>query len=56
MIDREHDLPITKQETIKVTDLFRHIDYCDVTLQDKPSEARFDSYIEFGKSAAGAIR
>ena len=37
-----------KVETIKVTDLFRHIDYCDVTLQDKPSEARFDSYIEFG--------
>jgi len=34
--------------TIKVTDLFRDIDYCDVTLQDKPSEARFNSYIEFG--------
>jgi hypothetical protein len=34
--------------TIKVTDLFRDIDYCDVELQDKPSEARFKSYIEFG--------
>lgn len=33
---------------IKVTDLFREIDYCDVELQDKPSEARFNSYIEFG--------
>lgn len=33
---------------IKVTDLFRDIDYCDVKLQDKPSEARFNSYIEFG--------
>lgn len=35
-------------ETIKVTDLFRDIDYCDVELQQKPSEARFNSYIEFG--------
>ena len=34
--------------TIKVTDLFRDIEYCDVKLHDKPSEARFDSYIEFG--------
>jgi deoxycytidylate deaminase len=34
--------------TIKVTNLFRNIDYCDVDLQDKPSEARFKSYIEFG--------
>jgi hypothetical protein len=35
-------------ETIKVTDLFRKIDYCDVELEDKPSEARFKSYINFG--------
>jgi hypothetical protein len=35
-------------EIIKVTDLFRKIDYCDVELQDKPSEARFKSYINFG--------
>ena len=35
-------------ETIKVTDLFREIDYCDVRLQDKPSEKRFISYITFG--------
>ena len=35
-------------KTMKVTDLFRDIDYCDVELHDKPSEARFKSYIEFG--------
>src|SRR5947209_19113054 len=35
-------------EVIKVTDLFRDLDYCDIALQDKPSEARFNSYIEFG--------
>ncbi|MFT0879654.1 anti-phage dCTP deaminase [Rhodopseudomonas sp. G2_2311] len=35
-------------ETVKVTDLFRNIDYCNVELQDKPSERRFRSYIEFG--------
>jgi hypothetical protein len=35
-------------EIIKVTDLFREIKYCDVELYDKPSEARFDSYIQFG--------
>ncbi len=33
---------------IKVTDLFRDIDYCDVKLQDRPSEARFKTYIDFG--------
>jgi deoxycytidylate deaminase len=37
-----------KVHTIKVTDLFRNIEYCDVVLQDKPSEARFKSYIDFG--------
>jgi hypothetical protein len=35
-------------QPIKVTDLFRDIDYCDVVLHDKPSEARFKSYIDFG--------
>ncbi len=35
-------------ETIKVTDIFREIDYCDVDLQDRPSEKRFRSYIDFG--------
>src|SRR5690242_3799298 len=35
-------------QPIKVTDVFRDIDYCDVKLHDKPSEARFKSYIEFG--------
>jgi len=34
--------------TIKVTDLFRTINYCDVELEDKPSEQRFRSYINFG--------
>lgn len=34
--------------TIKVTELFREIDYCDVDLEDKPSERRFRSYINFG--------
>ncbi|MDN3274272.1 anti-phage dCTP deaminase [Frankia sp. RB7] len=33
---------------IKVTSLFRDIDYCDVKLFDKPSEERFKSYIDFG--------
>ena len=33
---------------IKVTDLFRDIDYCDVKLLDRPSEKRFESYIRFG--------
>jgi deoxycytidylate deaminase len=33
---------------IKVTDLFRDIDYCDIDLEDKPSERRFRSYINFG--------
>jgi deoxycytidylate deaminase len=33
---------------IKVTDLFREIDFCDVELQDKPSEQRFKTYIAFG--------
>jgi deoxycytidylate deaminase len=34
--------------TIKVTDIFRDIKYCDVKLKDKPSELRFKSYISFG--------
>ena len=38
-----------KVQAIKVTDLFREIDYCDVALHERPSEARFKSYIEFGK-------
>lgn len=33
---------------IKVTELFRQINYCDVELEDKPSERRFKSYIDFG--------
>lgn len=33
---------------IKVTELFRKIKYCDVKLEDKPSERRFKSYINFG--------
>jgi deoxycytidylate deaminase len=33
---------------IKVTNLFRDIDYCGVELHDKPSEERFRSYIDFG--------
>ena len=37
-----------KVVTIKVTDIFRDINYCDVELQDKPSELRFKSYIAFG--------
>lgn len=35
-------------DAIKVTDLFRGIEYCDTPLLDKPSEDRFDSYIDFG--------
>jgi hypothetical protein len=35
-------------QPIKVTDLFRDIDYCDIDLEDKPSERRFRSYINFG--------
>jgi len=33
---------------IKVTDLFRKIDFCDCSLEDRPSEERFKSYINFG--------
>jgi len=33
---------------IKVTDIFREIDFCDVALKDKPSEDRFKTYIDFG--------
>ena len=33
---------------IKVTDLFREIDFCDLALTDKPIEDRFRSYIDFG--------
>ena len=40
-------------EIIKVTDLFRDLAYCDVKLHDKPSEARFNSYIEFGNRLRG---
>ena len=39
-------------KVIKVTDLFRNLEYCDIKLDDRPSEARFKSYIEFGKPTA----
>jgi deoxycytidylate deaminase len=37
-----------KTVPIKVTDIFREIDFCDIKLQDRPSEDRFKSYIDFG--------
>jgi hypothetical protein len=33
---------------IKVTDIFREIDFCDAELTEKPIEDRFRSYIDFG--------
>jgi hypothetical protein len=33
---------------VKVTDLFREIDFCDVDLANKPLEDRFRTYIDFG--------